>query len=78
MRDAVRFAHAHFHAVFVIRPEHNAVLPLDLAGADDPASDRRVTTADLLVRGEDDAHRLFIEPALGAAGEKVAEAGWAR
>ena len=78
VRDAVRFAHAHFHAVFVIRPEHNAVLPLDLAGTDDPASDRRVTTADLLVRGEDDARRLFIEPALGAAGEKVAEAGWAR
>jgi hypothetical protein len=78
VRDAVRFAHAHFHAVFVIRPEHNALLPLDLGGVDDPASDRRLTVADLLVRGGDDAHRLFIEPALGAAGEKVAEAGWAR
>jgi hypothetical protein len=78
VRDAIRFAHAHFHAVFVIRPEHNAVLPLDLAGADDAAADRHLALADLLVRGSDDAHRIFIEPALGAAGEKVAEAGWAR
>jgi hypothetical protein len=78
VRDAVRFAHAHFHAVFVIRPEHNAVLALDLSGADDPGSDRRAAVADLMERGYDDAHRLFIEPALGAAGDKVAEAGWVR
>jgi hypothetical protein len=37
-----------------------------------------VAVADLLVRGTDDAHRIFIEPALGAAGDKVAEAGWTR
>jgi hypothetical protein len=78
VRDAVRFAHAHFHAVFVIRPDHNALLPLDMAGADDLAADRRLTAPDLLIRGGDDAHRLFIEPALGAAGDRVAEAGWAR
>jgi hypothetical protein len=78
VRDAVRFAHAHFHAVFVIRPDHNVLLPLDLGGADDPGSDRRMLVEDLLNRGADDAHRLFIEPALGAAGDKVAEAGWAR
>ncbi|MGE0364045.1 MAG: patatin-like phospholipase family protein [Vicinamibacterales bacterium] len=78
VRDAVRFAHAHFHAVFVIRPAHNALGPLDLDGADDAAADRRLTPADLVARGADDAHRLFIEPALGAAGDKVAEAGWTR
>ena len=78
VRDAVRFAHAHFHAVFVIRPDHNALLPLDMAGADDLAADRCLTAPDLLIRGGDDAHRLFIEPALGAAGDRVAEAGWAR
>ena len=78
VRDAVRFAHAHFHAVFVIRPEHNAVLPLDLAGADDPASDRRMTPAICWCAAMTTRYRLFIEPALGAAGEKVAEAGWAR
>jgi hypothetical protein len=78
VREGVRFAHAHFHTVFVVRPDYNALLPLDLAGADDPASDRRMTLDDLVARGVEDAHRIFIEPALGAAGDKVAEAGWAR
>ncbi|MGD9902338.1 MAG: patatin-like phospholipase family protein [Vicinamibacterales bacterium] len=78
VRDAVRFAHAHFHAVFVIRPPHNAIGPLDLGGADDAAADRRLVLDELVARGADDAHRLFIEPALGAAGDKVMEAGWGR
>ena len=73
VRDAVRYAQAHFHAVFVIRPAHNALTPLDLAGAEDAASDRRATPADLVTRGHEDAHRLFIAPALGAAGERVGE-----
>lgn len=73
VRDAVRYAQAHFHAVFVIRPAHNALTPLDLTGADDVASDRRATAAELVTRGHDDAHRLFIAPALGAAGERVGE-----
>lgn len=71
VRDAVRFAQAHFHAVFVVRPEHNPLLPLDLAGHYDAGSDRTASPADLLARGYEDAHRLFIEPALGAAGERV-------
>ncbi|MGE0813953.1 MAG: patatin-like phospholipase family protein [Vicinamibacterales bacterium] len=71
VRDAVRYAEAHYHAVFVIRPDHNPLAPLDLAGGMDPSSDRAVAPADLLARGHDDAHRLFIEPALGAAGERV-------
>jgi hypothetical protein len=71
VRDALRYAQAHFHAVFVIRPDHNPLLPFDLAGARDEASDRRVAAGDLLARGHEDAHRLFIEPALGAAGERV-------
>lgn len=71
VRDAVRFAQAHFHAVFVVRPEHNPLLPLDLTGGYDAGSDRAAPPADLLARGYEDAHRLFIEPALGAAGERV-------
>lgn len=71
VRDAVRFAQAHFHAVFVIRPTHNPLTPLDTDGAEDVGSDRTVAPADLLTRGYEDAHRLFIEPALGAAGERV-------
>ena len=76
VRDAVRYAQAHFHTVFVIRPAHNPVAPLDLRGADDRASDRRCTLQDLLERGYDDAHRLFIEPALGAAGDRVPGTTW--
>ncbi|MEZ5418782.1 MAG: hypothetical protein R2708_15775 [Vicinamibacterales bacterium] len=71
VRDAVRYAQAHFHAVFVVRPAHSALLPLDLAGAIDRASDRFVAPAELVSRGYDDVHRLFIEPALGAAGERL-------
>jgi hypothetical protein len=71
VRDALRYAQAHFHAVFVIRPDHNPLLPFDLAGTRDDASDRHAAAADLLTRGHEDAHRLFIEPALGAAGERV-------
>ena len=73
VRDAIRYAQAHFHAVFVIRPTHNALLPLDLDGADDRASDRQALPAELVTRGHEDAYRLFIEPALGAAGERVGE-----
>jgi hypothetical protein len=71
VRDAVRYAQAHFHTVFVIRPGHNPVSALDLAGSYDRASDRACTLQDLVERGYEDAHRLFIEPALGAAGERV-------
>lgn len=71
VRDAVRYAQAHFHATFVIRPSHNPIKPLDLTGAYDTTSDRRATPAELATRGHDDAHRLFIAPALGAAGERV-------
>ena len=31
---------------------------------------------DLVERGYEDAHRLFIEPALGAAGERVRGTTW--
>ena len=57
----------------MIRPTHNALLPLDLEGADDRASDRLALPAELVTRGHEDAYRLFIEPALGAAGERVGE-----
>ncbi|MCC6989970.1 MAG: hypothetical protein IT181_13280, partial [Acidobacteria bacterium] len=76
VRDAVRYAQAHFHTVFVIRPGHNPLVALDLGGAYDRASDRACTLQDLVERGYEDAHRLFIEPALGAAGERVRGTTW--
>jgi hypothetical protein len=71
VRDAVRFAQAHFHAVYVVRPSYNPIGPFDLAGTYDEASDRRHALDELLERGYEDAHRLFVEPALGAAGERL-------
>ncbi|MEP7119230.1 MAG: hypothetical protein ABI880_16700, partial [Acidobacteriota bacterium] len=76
VRDGVRYAQAHFHTVFVIRPAHNPVAPLDLQGAYDRTSDRHCSLQELSDRGYDDAHRLFIEPALGAAGERVRGTTW--
>ena len=74
VRDAVRFAQAHFHAVYVVRPSYNPIGPFDLAGTYDEASDRRHALDELLERGYEDAHRLFIEPALGSAGERLGAA----
>ena len=54
-------------ALYVIRPSRRALLPLDLDGARDPATEVVETTADLLQRGYEDAYRLFVEPVVGAA-----------
>ena len=70
--DAVaHLQHAHFHAVFVIRPDAQS-------GAAARSRRRRTTSgpiartslAELIERGYEDAYRLFIEPVLGAAGEQ--------
>jgi hypothetical protein len=53
-------------ALYVIRPGRRALLPLDLDGARDPATDVVETTGDLLQRGYEDAYRLFVEPVVGA------------
>jgi hypothetical protein len=52
--------------LYVIRPERRVLGPLDLDGAEDPATEVRATTADLLELGYRDAYRLFVEPVVGA------------
>lgn len=69
--DALRHLHHRFQGVYVIRPQHNPVRPLDLAGAFDERSDRVQTLEELMERGYEDAYRQFIEPVLGAAGERI-------
>jgi hypothetical protein len=54
-------------AFYVIRPERRSLLPLELDGARDPATEVVETTEDLARRGHDDAYRLFVEPVVGAA-----------
>ena len=70
-RDALRFAVDWADGVFVIRPGHNPIGPLDLGGAYDQRSDRRQPLAELIERGYEDAYRQFIEPVVGGSGEAL-------
>ena len=65
--DAKRFA-----GLYVIRPAHNPVGPLDFGGVYDERSDRRYAVAELVDRGYEDAYRQFIEPVVAASGERMA------
>ena len=57
--------------VFVIRPAHNPIGPFDFAGGFDDRSDRRAALTELMSRGYEDAYHQFIEPVVGASGERV-------
>ena len=46
-----------------------ALGPLELDGAQDPASEVLETPADLVEQGYRDAYRLFVEPVVGGAPE---------
>lgn len=72
LRDALETARLRFDAVYLIRPAHNPLGPFDAGGVYDRASDRRVDVAELVRRGHDDASRQFIEPVVGASGERLA------
>lgn len=69
--DAIRHLQHRFHGTYVIRPMHNPVRPLDMAGAFDEQSDRAHTLDELMQRGYEDAFQQFIEPMLGASGERL-------
>ncbi len=57
--------------IFTIRPPHNAVGPFDFTGGYDDRSHRRQPLAELMSRGYEDAYHQFIEPVVGASGERV-------
>lgn len=71
LADAVRHLHHRFQGVYVIRPSHNPIHPLDLAGAYDEKSDRIQPLEELMERGYEDTYRQFIEPFLGASGDRI-------
>jgi hypothetical protein len=71
LRDVAAIAGAAGLQLFVIRPPHNPVGPFDFAGAFDPRSDRRQPLTELIARGYEDSYRQFIEPVVGASGERV-------
>ena len=60
-----------FRCIFLVRPQYNPIGPLDVAGCYDERSDRHVTIAELVDRGYEDAYRQFIDPVVGASGERL-------
>ena len=71
LRDALERATGKFAGLFVIRPAHNPLGPLDFAGVYDERSDRHYTVAELVDRGYEDAYHQFIEPVVAASGERI-------
>ncbi|PYR27912.1 MAG: hypothetical protein DMF92_15355, partial [Acidobacteria bacterium] len=59
--------------VFTIRPAHNPIGPFDFHGGYDDRSDRRQPLTELMNRGYEDAYRQFIEPVVGASGDRVGQ-----
>ena len=72
LRDGLEQFTGRFAGLFVIRPAHNPLGPLDFGGVYDERSDRTHTLGELLDRGYEDAYRQFIEPVVGASGERIA------
>ena len=70
LRSAVA-VHRPFRCLFVVRPSYNPVGPLDVGGCYDQRSDRTVTLGELMDRGYEDAYRQFIDPVVGASGERL-------
>ncbi|HWK12261.1 MAG TPA: patatin-like phospholipase family protein [Vicinamibacterales bacterium] len=71
LRDAAALAAGRFTGLYVIRPVHNPVGPLDFRGSDDERSDRRFSLSELVDRGYEDAYRQFVDPVVGASGERM-------
>jgi hypothetical protein len=71
LRDVVEHAAGRFAGLFVIRPVHNPLGPLDVGGVYDERSDRIHTLSELVDRGYEDAYRQFIEPVVAATGERI-------
>jgi hypothetical protein len=57
--------------IFTVRPAHNPIGPFDFSGGYDDRSQRRQGLGELISRGYEDAYHQFIEPVVGASGEKV-------
>jgi Patatin-like phospholipase len=69
VRDALEHWNGRFAGLFVVRPAHNPLGPLDFDGVYDERSDRVHTLVELVDRGYEDAYRQFIEPVVAASGD---------
>jgi hypothetical protein len=57
--------------IFTVRPAHNPIGPFDFNGGYDGRSRRHQGLGELMSRGYEDAYHQFIEPVVGASGERV-------
>ena len=57
--------------LFAIQPVHNPVGPFDFDGGFDERSARRQNLSELVNRGYEDAYHQFVEPVVGASGDRV-------
>jgi hypothetical protein len=57
--------------IYTIRPVHNPIGPFDFSGGFDDRSQRAQPLAELMGRGYEDAYHQFIEPVVGASGERI-------
>ena len=71
LRDVLEQWTGRFAGLFLIRPAHNPLGPLDFAGVYDERSDRTHTLGELVDRGYEDAYRQFIEPVVAASGDRL-------
>ena len=71
VRDAISAKGHQFQALFEIRPGHNPLGPLDFRGCYDERSDRHQSLSELVNRGYEDAYRRFVDPVVGAGGERI-------
>jgi hypothetical protein len=71
VRDAAQLCSESGPRLYIVRPAHNPVGPLDFDGGFDDRSDRRPGLSELMSRGYEDAYHQFIEPVVGASGEQV-------
>jgi hypothetical protein len=71
LRDVLEQFGGRFAGLFIVRPAHNPLGPFDFGGVYDERSDRRHTLGELVDRGYEDAYRQFIEPVVGASGERI-------
>ncbi len=71
LRDAMERSAGRFAGMFLIRPAHNPLGPLDFNGVYDERSDRPYFLGELVDRGYEDAYRQFIEPVIAASGDRI-------
>ncbi len=57
--------------IYTIRPVHNPIGPFDFTGGFDDRSHRPQPLDELMTRGYEDAFHQFVEPVVGASGERL-------